>query len=181
MEVTAEVLREAAFEPFGRLFRLGGRASADEPQGCIVRSEGPGWSDAYTAAPLLSTNGSLGMTRGGPSPFVTWQMERHLHTEEALFCAADPIVLAVAAPSDADHPSADSIRAFIIEPGMVVVLHKGTWHDACHGLDKETCYYWMATCRTGASSTTAASPWVEVKGGPVQISVRRLAERAADV
>jgi ureidoglycolate lyase len=91
-------------------------------------------------------------------------MERHLLTEEALFCAADPIVLAVAAPTEEDHPTAASIRAFVITPGTVVVLHKGTWHDACHGLDGEARYYWMATCGLGNS------PWVDVKGGPVLVT-----------
>jgi ureidoglycolate lyase len=166
MEIRAEALQETAFAPYGRIYRLAQGSGDAQQETDVIRTEGPGWSDAYTAAPLLSTNGSLGLTRGGPSPFSTHRMERHLHTEEALFCTADPIVLAVAAPCAADQPPAASVRAFVIEPGTAVVLHKGTWHDACRGVEKPAYYYWMATTGTGASS-----PWMDVKDGPVRVSV----------
>ena len=65
-------------------------------------------------------------------------------------------VLAVAAPTDAARPKAVDIRAFIIEPGTVVVMHKGTWHDACRGIDAPTHYYWMATCGFGSVSMSRA-------------------------
>jgi ureidoglycolate lyase len=171
MDVQAMNLLDADFSPFGRVYQMTQDDPSAAPTTSLIRSSGPGWSDAYTSAPLLSTNGSLGFTRGSASPFVTSRMERHLLSEEALFCAADPIVLAVAAPTIGDRPSAASIQAFVITPGTVVVLNKGTWHDACHGIDKEAYYYWMATCGTGGTS-----PWVEVDGGPVRVVASSPAE-----
>lgn len=164
-EVHAVNVREADFSAYGRVYAMTGSGNAGDPVTGIIRSEGPGWTDAYTAAPLLGSNGSLGLTKGGPAPFTTTQMERHLLTEEALFCAADPIVLAVAASTDGAQPRAEDIRAFVITPGTVVVLNKGTWHDACRGIGKDAYYYWMATCGLGDGS-----PWVEVAGGSVRVT-----------
>ena len=121
--------------------------------------------DAYTAKPLISSNGSLGLTRAQAAPFSTRQMERHVLTEEALFTADAPLVLAVAAPGSAGAPNAADIRAFLINPGTAVVLHKGTWHDACRGAHGETHYYWMATC--GLEGST----WTDVDGGPVRVEL----------
>jgi ureidoglycolate lyase len=164
-EIHALDVRMADFSLYGRVYAMTGAEPAADPATEVIRSAGPGWTDAYTAAPLLGSNGSLGLTRGGPAPFTSTQMERHLLTEEALFCAADPIVLAVAAPTDGTQPRAEDVRAFVITPGTVVVLNKGTWHDACRGIGKDAYYYWMATCGLGDGS-----PWVEVAGGHVRVT-----------
>lgn len=162
INISAIPVRDADFSIYGTVHSMAA-PGAPEGEARLVRSSGLGWTDVYTAAPLLTTNGSLGFTLGEGGPFDTVKMERHPQTQEALFCAANPIVLAVAAPSDAERPKAEDIRAFIIEPGTVVVMHKGTWHDACRGIDAPTHYYWMATCGFG-------SVWVDVEGGPVHVT-----------
>lgn len=162
MRISASSVRDADFSAFGTVYSMATPTHSGS-EAKLVRSQGLGWTDAYTAAPLISSNGSLGFTLGEGGPFSTVKMERHLDTQEALFCAARPIVLAVAAPTDEARPKAENIRAFIIEPGTVVVMHKGTWHDACRGIDEPTHYYWMATCGGG-------SIWVDVEGGPVHVS-----------
>jgi ureidoglycolate lyase len=162
ISISAMPVREADFSAYGTVHSLAAPGTPASEVG-LVRSSGLGWTDTYTAAPLLSTTGSLGYTLGEGGPFDTVKMERHLDTQEALFCAAKPIVLAVAAATEAARPKAGDIRAFIIEPGTVVVMHKGTWHDACRGIDEPTHYYWMATCGGG-------SVWVDVEGGPVHVT-----------
>jgi ureidoglycolate lyase len=164
MQIEAINVLESDFSPYGRVYDMKSSQPSTDAATRTIHSEGPGWADTYTANPLISSNGSLGFTLGTACPFHSAKMERHLLTEEALFCAADPIVLAVAAPTEEEFPSAENIRAFVIEPGTVVVLNKGTWHDACHGVAREARYYWMATCGLGAS------PWVDVKGGPVLVT-----------
>ncbi|WP_269992333.1 ureidoglycolate lyase [Arthrobacter sp. B2a2-09] len=144
---------------------MGTAIQPEDPAARLVVSAGDGWSDVHTSNPLICTNGSLGMTLGAGSPFATNQMERHLATEEALFTAGSPVVLAVAPPNEGRYPEAHAVRAFIINPRTAVVLHKGTWHDACHGLDGEAYYYWMATCGDGGST------WTDISGGPVHVSV----------
>jgi len=156
MTLRAEAATPAAFRPFGRLLTLGPGGEG------VVPTDGPGWSDAYTAAPLLGQGGSLGMTRTGGGGWQMRQMERHPNTDEALFCGADPILLAVAPGGPAAAPRAGEVRAFVLVPGQVAVLLPGTWHDACRGLDRPTAYYWMATVGTGTE-------WVDLVPGPLQI------------
>lgn len=163
MRIDATSILEADFSLFGTVYSLTEPHLGADTEPMLVRSAGPGWTDAFTKAPLIATNGSLGLTRGEAAPFDTFRMERHLDTEEAIFCAANPIVLA-APPTHDPYPWACDVRAFIIEPGAVVVLHKGTWHDACRGLGEPTHYYWMA--RTGGGSV-----WVDLRGGPVHVEV----------
>lgn len=157
--IRVEPINATAFAPFGRVFAM---AESSLPDVSIVRTNGPGWSDAYTTDPLLATNASLGMTRSGGTPFEVRQMERHPNTEEALFCAEAPIVLVVAAAGPEASPDASALRAFSIPPGTVAVMKPGTWHDACRGLCGPTTYYWMATVRTGTE-------WQDVRDGPVPV------------
>lgn len=162
MRVLATPVRAEDFAPFGRVHAM----AAAEPGAGLVVSAGDGWSDVYTAAPLIGSNGSLGMTVGAGTPFITSRMERHLHTEEALFTAGSPVVLAVAAPTQSSYPSAADVRAFVVKPGTAVVLHPGTWHDACHGVDGEASYYWMATVGGDGGPS-----WTDVDGGPVHVAL----------
>lgn len=156
--VTPQTLTAAAFAAFGRVFELNGSASEG-----VVPMSGEGWSDSFTLKPLIDSAGHLGMTQGPGAPWQCQLMERHPRTEEALFCAGAPIVLAVAPAGPATAPSAETIEAFIILPGQVAVMQRGVWHDACRGLDGPTPYYWMATCGLGPD------PWVVVAGGPVEV------------
>ena len=93
MILEAQPLTGKAFEPFGRVLDL--RVGVGD---AVAAVSGDGWSDCYTLRPLINGQGHLGMTRGPAAPWVCRQMERHPRTEEAIFCAAEAIVLAVAPP-----------------------------------------------------------------------------------
>lgn len=166
MEITAVEINPENFAPFGRCFRMAPSLRAEPGSPDLVHSTGESYEDCRTLAPLLSSNGSLGITRGSAAPCETARMERHLHTEEAMLPLREPVVLAVVPPSDAPAPAADDLRAFIINPGTVAVMRKGTWHDAGHGLRQPVEYYWLATCREDIPSE-----WIEVAGGPVTIAL----------
>ncbi|MBD9529929.1 ureidoglycolate lyase [Paracoccus sp. PAR01] len=155
--VTPEPLTAAGFAAFGRVHDLG----VDGPD--VRLTKGPDWLDGFTLPPLIDGRGHLGMTRAPAAPWTCRQMERHPLTEEALFCAGAPIVLAVAPPSAADAPDAAAIRAFVIQPGQVAVMNRNVWHDACRGLDGPAAYYWMAICGLGPD------PWVAPDAGPVEV------------
>lgn len=150
------------FARYGKVYDLSG----DTDPG-VIWTNGDGWDDGFTRTPLIDGSGHLGMTRGGTAPWSCTAMERHPQTEEALFCAAEPIVLAVAPASTADAPHRDAIEAFVIAPGQVVVMHRNVWHDACRGATRPTPYYWMAICGLGES------PWVPVQGGARQIRLNQ--------
>lgn len=156
--VRARPLTASGFAPYGRVLDLAG---TDDPG--VRRMSGEDWSDGFTLAPLIDGQGHLGMTQAPAAPWFARQMERHPRTEEALFCAAQPIVLAVAQGGEGAAPVAEAIEAFTIYPGQVAVMNRGVWHDACRGLTGPTPYYWMAICGLGPD------PWVEIGGGPVEV------------
>jgi len=153
--VLARPVTAENFSRFGTTYNL-----TDDLDPKAIWTAGDGWRDGFTAAPLIEGSGHLGITRGGGGPWLCAAMERHLGTEEALFCASQSIVLAVAPASDAEAPHRDDLEAFVIAPGQVVVMHRGVWHDACRGVSGPAPYYWMAICGFGES------PWVPVAGGP---------------
>ena len=158
--VVARPVTAENFARYGKVYDLAGDADPD-----VIWTKGDGWDDGFTRTPLIDGSGHLGMTRGGSAPWSCTAMERHPLTEEALFCAAEPIVLAVAPASDADAPDHNDIEAFIIVPGQTVVMYKNVWHDACRGATRATPYYWMAVCGLGES------PWIAVTGGPRRIRI----------
>ena len=147
-----------AFARFGTVYDLSG---GSDPK--VVWTLGDGWQDGFTHKPLIGGSGHLGLTRGGAAPWHCTEMERHPGTEEAIFCADAPVVLAVAPASAMPAPRRDEIEAFVISPGQAVVMDRGVWHDACRGLTRPTPYFWMAICGLGAS------PWVPVEGGALLV------------
>ncbi|MDQ0322369.1 ureidoglycolate lyase [Pararhizobium capsulatum DSM 1112] len=143
------------FARFGTVYDL---TNDTDPK--AIWTAGEGWSDGFTRMPLIEGSGHLGVTRTAAAPWLCAAMERHPGTEEAIFCAAQPIILAVAPASDANAANREDIEAFVIEPGQAVVMRRGVWHDACRGASGPAAYYWMAICGLGES------PWVPVAGGP---------------
>ncbi|WDZ81091.1 ureidoglycolate lyase (plasmid) [Ensifer adhaerens] len=156
--VLARPVTAENFSRYGRLYDLTGDA---DPK--AIWTVGDGWRDGFTRTPLIDGHGHLGVTRGGSAPWNCSAMERHPLTEEAIFCLAQPVVLAVAPASDADAPHRDDIEAFVVGPGQAVVMNRNVWHDACRGVSGPTPYYWMAVCGLGES------PWVPVAGGPKRV------------
>ena len=153
--VTARPVTPENFTRYGKVYDLTGDSDP-----AVIWTTGDGWRDGFTRTPLITGSGHLGMTRGPAAPWSCAAMERHTQTQEAIFCAAEPVILAVAPASDADAPHRDDIEAFVIAPGQAVVMDCGVWHDACRGLSAPAPYYWMAICGLGES------PWVPVAGGP---------------
>lgn len=153
--IVARPVTSENFAPFGTVYDL---TTDIDPK--AVWTAGDGWYDGFTRTPLIEGSGHLGVTRGGGTPWLCVTMERHPGTEEAIFCGAQPVILAVAPASDADAANRADIEAFVIAPGQVVVMRRGVWHDACRGVSGPAAYYWMAICGLGES------PWVPVAGGP---------------
>ena len=163
--IVARPVTPGNFSRFGTVYDL-----TEDVDPKATWTTGDGWRDGFSKTPLIAGSGHLGITRGSGAPWSCTAMERHPQTEEAIFCAAQPVVLAVAPASDADAPHRDDIEAFVIAPGQAVVMHRGVWHDACRGATGPAPYYWMAICGLGES------PWVPLAGGPRLV---RAAEGAA--
>lgn len=159
MKIKAVPVSSIDFSKYGTYYPMNEKTSN------VWHSQGEGWTDSRTNKPLIDTPGSLGFTLGSPAPCSVHTMERHLHTQEALFCLADPIVVALANSGDSEQPHVTDIEAVIISPGEVIVLNNGIWHDACHGLKQSAHYYWMAT------ESEESAEWVEITGGPITLTL----------
>ncbi|MEI2298546.1 ureidoglycolate lyase [Ensifer sp. MJa1] len=156
--VVAKPVTAENFSRYGKVYDLTGDTDAK-----VTWTTGDGWRDGFTKSPLIDGGGHLGITRGGAAPWNCGAMERHPLTEEAIFCLAEPVILAVAPASQAKAPHRDDIEAFVIAPGQAVVMDRNVWHDACRGVSGPTPYYWMAVCGLGET------PWVPVTGGPKRV------------
>jgi ureidoglycolate lyase len=149
------------FKPFGIVYDLGADDGNGEGDG-VIRSAGDGYRDGYTQRPLIDRPGSLGLTQAAALPRVIGQMERHLHTMEAMMCAGEPVAFCVAPAGD--EPAALDARAFLLMPGQAVVLHPGTWHSPAFGVRAPAAYYWMAEAYDGEPTV-----WMDIRGGSIRI------------
>lgn len=165
MNLKAVSIKEFDFTDYGTYYHM------TEDRERVYRTVGENFEDYMTKAPLIDTPGHLGYTVGMSAPYTVKSMEKHDHTQEALFCAARPVILCVAKSRTesqgelwAEHPPlAEDVRAVILEPGDVAVIDRNIWHDACHGIGEPAAYYYLA------SQGPAPAVWVEVEGEGVVV------------
>ena len=124
---------------------------------------------AFTEFPLRA-----GITGVKGGDFTTKYMERHFLGEEVLVCGQDEMILTVAASSPEGVPLAKDIQCFFMRLGDAVVLNKGVWHDANHGVEKDTEYYFFGRDTKGMDEKLCRREveWLEVSPNPVDIKLR---------
>jgi ureidoglycolate hydrolase len=121
--VRLEWLSDAAFAPFGQIVGAGERPAS------------------FEAAHLW--NWRIGFEADGPTEVLLIRykyqepafrhLERHFHVTQGFVpLGGVASIMVVAAPTDPDDmdaiPAAESVRAFLMDGGAGVVLHRGTWH-----------------------------------------------------
>ena len=127
--------------------------------------QGEGWKCWMTDGDCMDQPAHFGMTyvKTYP-PYSVTAMERHTKTRELMVCGNDrPIVVALAASDPAGHAQAEDVEAFILEPGEILVIDKGIWHDACRALDCATHYYFFSL------ETDEPAVFQPLDNGPVEI------------
>ena len=150
------------FGQHGTLFNM---TNTGKDTGNVQRWSGMDWQDANTSIPLIDTLGYLGYTLGNGLPATIVEMERHLHTQEALFPTDQPIVFVIA-PASETAPSVMDVIPVILRPGYVFVLHRGTWHSSAYGIKEEVYYHYLALVYH--NEPTTISPIV---GGPLRVEL----------
>ena len=104
MILKAVDIREFDFTGYGTYYNMTGDRER------VYRTLGEEFEDYMTRTPLIDTPGHLGYTVGMGAPYVLKAMEKHDHTQEALFCAADPVILCVAKARGDEPPLAEDVR-----------------------------------------------------------------------
>lgn len=138
MTIKAIPIGEFDFTPYGTYYNL--KEDAER----VSHTKTDAYEDHMTKAPLIDTLGHLGYTIGGAAPCEVRSMEKHAHTEEAIFCMAEPVILCVALPHGGEPPRAEDVCAVLLSPGEAAVMAREVWHDACRGLGKPAGYYYLA-------------------------------------
>jgi len=120
LTIVAEPLSDDAWAPFGWL----PRADTDPSDGDHTLEFA--WSDAHLNTIEHRTD-EVEATASGVRCAVMYRHETHTQVLTPLDASS---VLAVApAASRFDSPAdVTLIRAFVVDPGQTVVLHRGTWH-----------------------------------------------------
>jgi ureidoglycolate hydrolase len=118
--VTAAALTDAAWAPFGWL----PRADTDPADGTdTLHFE---WSDAHLNTIEHRTD-EVDATSHGLGCAVMYRHETHTQALMSLDAVA-VVAVAPAAVTFDDASDLDQLRAFVLEPGQTIVLHRGTWH-----------------------------------------------------
>lgn len=158
--VEAVAATEIDFGAYGVLVDL----SAGGPD--VVPERGDGWTDAYSAQPMVEGAIHVGLTVGPSTTAAVRRMERHPHTREVLAGIGRPVVLPLS-DDRGDRPRADRVVAVVLSPGQCVSLSPGIWHAPGMGVDEPSAYYWLAGVDHGAGSS-----WADIEDGPVTVRVR---------
>lgn len=137
------------FAAYGRYYNLRGEDGARLADGRTFVSR-----QRISGEPL-----KIGATAVAGGPFVSSKMERHTLSEELLICGDDEMVLTVADSDPEGAPRSPDVRAFIMRPGDAVVLGRGIWHDANHGLHRDTTYFFLIPQRDFVASEVK---WTEI-------------------
>jgi ureidoglycolate hydrolase len=120
LTITADALTASAWAPFGWL----PRADTDPHDGDqTLHFE---WADAHLNT-IEHRSDEVESTRAGMRCAVMFRHDTHTQVLTPLDARS---VLAVA-PASVDFSTTDdahAIRAFLVEPGETLVLHRGTWH-----------------------------------------------------
>lgn len=137
------------FAAYGRYYNLRGEDGVRLADGQMFVSR-----ERISGEPL-----KIGATAVAGGPFVSSKMERHILSEELLICGDGEMILTVADSDPEEAPRSRDVRAFIMRPGDAVVLGRGIWHDANHGLRRDTTYFFLIPQRDFVASEVK---WTEI-------------------
>lgn len=151
-------IKEFDFSPYGRYWDL------HKERG--VKTEN---YEAYmTIDPPVARPLRFGMTVcNNENRFAVDSMERHMSTEEVLFAGDKPIVLSIADSDPYSLPQAKDVVSLLLEPGDLVVMKPGIWHDACHAAEGSAQYYFLSY----SSSDPDEIKWQPIQPGPVHVEL----------
>jgi ureidoglycolate hydrolase len=167
IEIPIEALTQENFAPFGRALSL---PCAPAPK------VGAGWrcwipvDEIHVQAPM-----GFGIVETTATDGLVPEMERHVTREEFLIAASGDIVQTVCPPAALDDPSAlpdaRRARAFLLRPGMAIIMAAGTWHYAALPVTDRAVYYFAIESRPDPHGD-APNPWRRFQGEEIVRIVR---------
>ncbi|NIV38491.1 MAG: hypothetical protein GWN58_56470, partial [Anaerolineae bacterium] len=109
---------------------------------------------------------SVGIVRTDPRPLLIEALERHLDREEWVYVLNQSMiqVVALSMPAAPHQPSAESVKAFLLEPGQGVIMDRGVWHSAGLPVGDQSVYYGFVLGRSRSDTGAEGNPWVPFAG-----------------
>lgn len=152
--VTPEPLTVESFAPYGQAILV--------PQPPIPKS-GDNWDCWFGLGTFSKGEMVVGFVATRPTEAPITTMERETKTE-FLIPITGPLIQTVAKPGNlsihTEQPDADSVKAFIIQPGQAIIMGEGTWHWAALPLEQQEVLYYFITEPHPPEPGREASPWV---------------------
>ena len=134
-------LTKKSFAPYGQVC-LGPNAKPNY--------SGEGWKSLFPAAKAHLPQAELGwvVSKKPENELIISGMEREPEIE-MIWPVTEPLIHVVALPGDlknhAEQPNIKTVKAFIILPGQVILMHPGTWHYASFPLTSDEVFYYFLT------------------------------------
>lgn len=133
LEIRAEPLTPAAFQPFGDVLEAGG-----DPDKIINAGLCGRWHDRARLDFGTETGGRAGISifrsEARVLPYICDLLERHPEGSQAFVPMSENPFLVIVAPDEGGRPGAP--RAFLTLPGQGINLLRGCWHGVLTPLNQ---------------------------------------------
>lgn len=153
------LLTKESFAPFGRVV---------QPYNNTVTKAGEGWKCCspmdfvIPQAPM-----GIGVVYSQEVPEKIGAMERHVSREEILWTAKEDVIMLVDIPAFIGafgaKPNADTVKAFLIPAGTVIIIGRGTWHSPAFAVKGTAVYYFMVEQKKDFIDQDD-NPWIPFEG-----------------
>ena len=158
-EITAQLLTEGAFAPYGEVIALGplGRAHSTRYA-----------ANVDNRRPEARLNVSISQQVPTPMPLEVKFLEKHPHSAQTFIPTAMKRYLVLVCPKAANgDPSLSELKAFVADGGQGINYHPDTWHHPFTVLDEPGECVVLRYDMDDHEDTI----WFEVEGGPTVVVV----------
>ena len=98
---------------------------------------------------------------------LVWVLIAALCVPSLAFAQSETPETIVTVGDPAAAPRAEDVVSLRMEPGDLVVLKRGIWHDACHAVEGSAMYYFLSY----SSPEPGETAWIPVTPAPVRVQL----------
>ena len=147
------------FAPFGRVV---------QPYKNTITKAGSGWKCCSPMDFILAEGPvGIGVVYSEEMPERITTMERHVSREEVLWAAKDDLIMLADIPASLGasegKPDSDTVKAFLIPAGTVIIMNRGTWHSPAFAVKGTVAYYFMVEQKKDFIDQDE-NPWIPFDG-----------------
>lgn len=125
---------------------------------------GTGWECWMTEGICIDQSAGIGICHcDSVQPFILDKMKKS-DGQKLIICGTQRMILTVAGREDSLSPGIDSIEAFILNPGEIILLQPGVWYDICRGVTGPVDYFELLSGRNEICS--------QIEGGSLSIVLK---------